>query len=163
MQRRSRGQRKSVLQLDMWTSCRYHVLAQGSFKLPTPPPPPKKKKLMSRIDYSPPVIWISSKNLTCSLGNSRTEFTSLIAKCTSPGLSDVTFFARWRGFHMVNVFVILCTCEAKTNDWCKFWSKLSQLTNHGVYWELVYILEPGTAYPVWCSSPTIMSSLFMAD
>ena len=39
-------QRKSVLQLAVWTSCRYHVLAQGSFKLaPLAPPPPKKKKI----------------------------------------------------------------------------------------------------------------------
>ena len=40
----------------------------------------------------------SSKYFTCSSGKLTTEFTSLIAKSTSPGLSDTTFFARcyWR-------------------------------------------------------------------
>ena len=37
----------------------------------------------------------SSKNFTCPLGKLITEFTSPIAKSTSPGLSDTTFFARW--------------------------------------------------------------------
>ena len=36
-----------------------------------------------------------SKNLTCLLGKLITEFSSPIAKSTSPGLSDTTFFARW--------------------------------------------------------------------
>ena len=36
----------------------------------------------------------SSKNFNCPLGKLRTEFTSPIAKSTSPGLSDTTFFAR---------------------------------------------------------------------
>ena len=37
----------------------------------------------------------SSKNITCLSGKLKTEFTSLIAESTSPGLSDTTFFARW--------------------------------------------------------------------
>ena len=36
----------------------------------------------------------SSKNITCPLGKLKTEFTSLIAKSTSHGLLDTTFFAR---------------------------------------------------------------------
>ena len=36
----------------------------------------------------------SSKNITCPSGKFKTEFTSPIAKSTSPGLSDTTFFAR---------------------------------------------------------------------
>ena len=36
----------------------------------------------------------SSKNFTCLSGKLITEFTSPIAKSTSPGLSDTTFFAR---------------------------------------------------------------------
>ena len=36
----------------------------------------------------------SSKNITCPLGKLKTEFTSLIAKSTSPRLWDTTFFAR---------------------------------------------------------------------
>ena len=35
------------------------------------------------------------KKFTCLLGKLKTELTSLIAKSTSPGLSDMTFFARW--------------------------------------------------------------------
>ena len=38
----------------------------------------------------------SSKKSTCPSGKLITEFTSPIAKSTSPGLSDTTFFARWR-------------------------------------------------------------------
>ena len=37
----------------------------------------------------------SSKKFTCPLGKLITEFTSPIAKSTSPGLSDTTFFAQW--------------------------------------------------------------------
>ena len=36
----------------------------------------------------------SSKDITCPSGMLKTEFTSPIAKSTSPGLSDTTFFAR---------------------------------------------------------------------
>ena len=36
----------------------------------------------------------SSKKFTCPSGKLITEFTSPIAKSTSPGLSDTTFFAR---------------------------------------------------------------------
>ena len=50
---------------------------------------------MSRIDYNYPVIWISpQKNSTCRSAKLRTKITSPIAKSTSPGLSDTTFFAR---------------------------------------------------------------------
>ena len=49
----------------------------------------------SRIDYSPSVIWIFPKHSTCPLGKLRTKITNPIAKSTSPGLSDMTFFARW--------------------------------------------------------------------
>ena len=35
----------------------------------------------------------SSKNITCLSGKLKTEFTSPIAKSTSPWLSDTTFFA----------------------------------------------------------------------
>ena len=37
----------------------------------------------------------SFRNLNALSGKLKTEFTSLIAKSTSPGLSDMTFFARW--------------------------------------------------------------------
>ena len=38
----------------------------------------------------------SSKKSTCPSGKLITEFTSPIAKSTSPGLSDTTFFSHWR-------------------------------------------------------------------
>ena len=41
----------------------------------------------------------SSKYFTCPSGKLRTEFTSPIAKSTSPGLSDTTFFARCMYLH----------------------------------------------------------------
>ena len=40
----------------------------------------------------------SSKNITCPSGKLKTYFTSPIAKSTSPGLLDTTFFAHWRLF-----------------------------------------------------------------
>ena len=45
----------------------------------------------------------SSKNFTCPSGKLITEFTSPIAKSTSPGLSDTTFFARWTRHRRINV------------------------------------------------------------
>ena len=53
-----------------------------------------RKFLISSVDYSSSVIWISKKKPTCPLGKLRTEFTSPISKSTSSGLSDTTFFAR---------------------------------------------------------------------
>ena len=44
--------------------------------------------------HSSSVIWIPQKNITCPSGKLKTELTSPIAKSTSPGLSDTTFFAR---------------------------------------------------------------------
>ena len=44
----------------------------------------------------------SSKNITCQSGKLKTEFTSPIAKSTSPGLSDTTLFARW-----VSAFILV--------------------------------------------------------
>ena len=44
--------------------------------------------------YSTFVILILQKIFACPSGKLSTEFTSPIAKSTSPGLSDTTFFAR---------------------------------------------------------------------
>ena len=54
-----------------------------------------RKKLLMCIGYSSSVIWIPPKNFICPLCKLRTEITSPIAKSTSPGLSDTTFFAHW--------------------------------------------------------------------
>ena len=63
-------------------------------------------KLMS-LQLAPKTFWLaelmsqffyytnSSKNITCPSGKLKTEFISPIAKLTSSGLSDTTFFARW--------------------------------------------------------------------
>ena len=52
-----------------------------------------KNCVISSIDYSSSVISISQKTSLALLA--RTEFTSLIAKSTSPRLTDTTFFAHW--------------------------------------------------------------------
>ena len=70
-------------------SCSQHVLAHKSFQLAP------KLFLISRIDYNSSVIGICSKNSTCLSNKLRTKITSPIAKSTSPGLSDTTFFACW--------------------------------------------------------------------
>ena len=57
-----------------------------------------KNVLMSRLISQFSCILNSSKNFTCPSGKLITEFTSPIAKSTSPGLSDTTFFARWGGW-----------------------------------------------------------------
>ena len=54
-----------------------------------------KNLLTSRIDFTVFCHSNSSKNLTCPSSKLKTEFTSPIAKSTSPGLSDSTFFAHW--------------------------------------------------------------------
>ena len=55
-----------------------------------------KNILTSRINVTVFCYSNSSKNITCPLGKLKTEFTtcSPIAKLTSSGLSDTTFFAR---------------------------------------------------------------------
>ena len=53
-----------------------------------------KNVLMSRLISKFFCNLNSSKKFTCPSGKLITEFTSLIAKFTSPGLSDTTFFAR---------------------------------------------------------------------
>ena len=73
----SRVQRKSVSQPAIWAGCSQHLLAHKSFQL------------------APKPILISR---TCPL---RTKITSPMAKSSSPGLSDTTFFARWFGFHWI--------------------------------------------------------------
>ena len=54
-----------------------------------------KNVLMSRLISQFFCNLNSSKKFTCPLGKLTTEFTSPIAKSTSPGLLDTTFFARW--------------------------------------------------------------------
>ena len=47
------------------------------------------------LSYSTFVLLILRKIFACPLGKLSTEFTSLITKSTSPGLSGTTLFARW--------------------------------------------------------------------
>ena len=50
---------------------------------------------LKHLSYSTFVILILRKIFACPWGKLSTEFTNRIAKSTSPGLSDTTFFARW--------------------------------------------------------------------
>ena len=88
----NRVQRKSFLQLAIRASWSQHLLAQTSLQLA-----PKTFWLAELISwffcYSN-----SSKNITCPSGKIKTEFTSPIAKSTSPGPSDTTFFAYCNNF-----------------------------------------------------------------
>ena len=94
---RNRVQRKSFLQLAIRASWSQHLLAQMSFQLA-----PKAfwpAELISQFFFN----LNSSKTITCLSGKLRREFTSPIAKSTSPRLSDTTFFARcliikWENF-----------------------------------------------------------------
>ena len=53
-----------------------------------------KSFLISRTDFTVLLLFkFLKKNITCPLGKLQTEFTSPIAKLTSPGLLDTTFFA----------------------------------------------------------------------
>ena len=83
-----RVQRKSLLQ----------PAIRGKLKLiftsPNIIPTSPKNVLMSRLISQFLCNLDSSKNFTCPSGKLITEFTSPIAKPTSPGLSDTTFFAR---------------------------------------------------------------------
>ena len=75
-------------------------LVQGAKKARTSPRlilTSPKFFLTSRIFYHSFVIWIPQKTFTCLSGKLRTEFTSLIAKSTSPRLVDTTFFAHGDG------------------------------------------------------------------
>ena len=49
---------------------------------------------LKHLSYSTFVILILWKIFACLSGELSTEFTSQMAKSTSPGLSDMTFFAR---------------------------------------------------------------------
>ena len=75
-----RAQRKSFLQPASRASWSYHLRAQTSIFW--------WAELTSHFFCK----LNSSKYFTCPLGKLRTEFTSPIAKSTSPGLSDTTFF-----------------------------------------------------------------------
>ena len=77
-----RVQRKSVLQLAIRASCSPNIT------LTSP-----KGFLISRFDYTVLPQFEFSKKFSCPLGKLRTKFASPIAKSTSPGLSDTTFFA----------------------------------------------------------------------
>ena len=69
-----------------------------------------KNFLTSWIDFTVlPCYLNSSKKITCLLGKLKTEFTSVIAKSTSPGLLDSSFFARWSVWLSIRWTCMLCT------------------------------------------------------
>ena len=65
-----------------------------------------KSVLMSRLISQFFCNLNSSKNFTCPSGKLTTEFTSPIAKSTSYGLLDTTFFAHW---YPLGIFCLLWT------------------------------------------------------
>ena len=70
-----------------------------------------KNVLMSRWFLQFFCNLISSKNFTCPWAKLITEFTSPIAKSTSPGLSDTTFFARCWTLRLRIVRTLPCVPE----------------------------------------------------
>ena len=63
--------------------------------------------------YSTSVILVLPKIFACPSGKLSTEFTSPIAKSTSPGLSDTTFFTR-RGFMLLGLKDVMDVTEKVT-------------------------------------------------
>ena len=59
----------------------------------------------------------SLKNITCPLDKLKAEFTSPIAKSTSPWLSDTTFFARWASFSII--VPINSRCSHVSSHWLR--------------------------------------------
>ena len=84
-----RVQRKSFLQLAIWASWSYHLLAQTSFHLAS-----KASWRAELADFTVLLLFefLKKHHLPRQL---KTGFTSPIAKSTSPGLSNTTFFACW--------------------------------------------------------------------
>ena len=82
-----RVQWKSLLQLAFRASWSKHLLTQSSFQ--------EARKALWRAELISQFFCYSnsSKNNTCPSGKLKTEFSSLIEKSTTPGLSDTTFFA----------------------------------------------------------------------
>ena len=66
---------------------------------------------MSRTYFTVLLLFKFLKNITCPSGKLRTEFTSPIAKSTSPGLLDTAFFAR-------------CVCHEDTGVLSHFYSQV---------------------------------------
>ena len=69
-------------------TCRFHFVGK-------PFNPQEFIRNLKHLSYSTFVILILRKIFACPSDKLSTEFTSPIAKCTSPGLLDTTFFARW--------------------------------------------------------------------
>jgi len=62
------------------------------------------------LSYITFIILILRKIFACPWGKLSTEFTSPIAKSTSPGLSDMAFFARWIEYKCVIQSCVLICC-----------------------------------------------------
>ena len=93
---------------------------------------------LKHLSYSTPVILILWKLFTCPLGKLNTEFTSPIAKSTSPGLSDTTFFTRCL-FTVLTSFSSSNICVERTEffvHWTDYWVQRSDLkrSHHGTEW-----------------------------
>ena len=85
-----RVQRKSILQLAIWATWSYHLLAQTSFHLAS-----KASWRAELADFTVLLLFEFLKKHHLPFGKLKAGFTSPIAKSTSPGLSNTTFFACW--------------------------------------------------------------------
>ena len=122
----TRMKRSDFLQpeLNLWTSSwllvQMHALAQKSFQLT------QKLLFMSKIFYGSSVtIFEFSQKHTCPLGKLRTVFTSLIAKSTSPGLMNTTFFAHCSQYVCTTSAIQNNTTKTKRKLWIKMMFPIS--------------------------------------
>ena len=114
--------------------------------------------LISRIDYNPSVIWTSRKNSTCPLCKLRTKITSPIAKSTSPGLLDMTFFARWLYFYenetiRANVWKLLklglISGLSVPWDWPSFKKRYRCIHLHSVFYKCTFETAEISTLVLW--------------
>ena len=72
---------------------------------------------LKHLSYSTFVILILRKIFPCPSGKLSPEFTSPIAKSTSPGLSDTTFLARCKGGNRRMVSFVNSNLVISVNTW----------------------------------------------
>ena len=108
----------------------------------------------------------SSKDLTCPSGKLKTEFTGPIAKSTSPGLSDSTFFARcsllknqhskfqfdqelYMKYHYVDVLPLVIYLFTDKNYICAHCSRSKQLSLFCLWFKLFWWDHSSCYRPIW--------------